>query len=246
MLSCFKSQKTSKMILLLCGSFNPITLMHIQMFQLAKEHLESKGVEVVGGVISPVNDKYGKQGLVPQKHRVEMVKLAIQTSNWIRISEWETLQDEWTKTKNVLQHHQNALKALLKIIGENTSKKVLPSWIPENVDKETKIKLLLGADLLESFAVSGLWDKNDIKAILSNGVVVVGRQGSEPEKFMSKFDFIRKHRKKITIVQNPDAIGSEASSTLARYYISQNQFPTNLLDAAVIQYVKDNNLYKTG
>lgn len=246
MLSCFKSQKNTKMILLLCGSFNPVTLMHIQMFQLAKEHLEKNGVEVIGGVISPVHDKYGKQGLAPQKDRVEMVKLAIQKSNWIRISEWETLQDEWTKTKNVLEHHQRALAALLKIMKENTSKIVLPSWVPENVDKETKIKLLLGADLFDSFAISGLWDKNDLNAILSNGIVVVGRKGSEPEKFMSKFDCLRQHRKKIFIVQNPDAIGSEASSTLARYYISQDQFPDNLLDAAVIQYIKDNKLFKTG
>lgn len=62
--------------------------------------------EVVGGVVSPVHDSYGKNSLVPAKHRSSMVKLALQTSDWIRMSDWEIEQDQWTRTRLTLQYHQ--------------------------------------------------------------------------------------------------------------------------------------------
>jgi len=51
---------TSKVLLLACGSFNPPTLMHLRMFEVAKDTLRRLGTQVVGGVISPVHDGYGK------------------------------------------------------------------------------------------------------------------------------------------------------------------------------------------
>lgn len=44
---------------------------------------------------------------------------------------------------------------------------LLPSWIPENINsfqgKRVQVKLLCGADLLESFAVPGLWNDDDVR-----------------------------------------------------------------------------------
>ena len=41
-------------VLLACGSFNPITNMHLRMFEIAKDALEKKGnFFVAGGIISP-------------------------------------------------------------------------------------------------------------------------------------------------------------------------------------------------
>lgn len=56
--------------------------------------------------MSPVHDKYGKKDLAYSTDRCEMLRLALSTSNWIRISEWESKQDQWTRTRLVLQHHQ--------------------------------------------------------------------------------------------------------------------------------------------
>ncbi|MEQ2211598.1 Nicotinamide/nicotinic acid mononucleotide adenylyltransferase 2 [Xenoophorus captivus] len=56
--------ETSKthVILLSCGSFNPITKGHIHMFEKAREYLHQTGrFIVIGGIISPVHDSYGKQ-----------------------------------------------------------------------------------------------------------------------------------------------------------------------------------------
>jgi nicotinamide mononucleotide adenylyltransferase len=50
----------SKVLLMACGSFNPPTLMHLRMFEVARDTLKRHGYVVIGGVMSPVHDGYGK------------------------------------------------------------------------------------------------------------------------------------------------------------------------------------------
>uniref|UniRef100_A0A8C3DSG0 Retinol binding protein 1 n=1 Tax=Corvus moneduloides TaxID=1196302 RepID=A0A8C3DSG0_CORMO len=95
-------------ILLACGSFNPTTNMHMRLFELARDHLHQTGrYRVIEGIMSPVNDNYGKKGLVSARHRVAMAKLALETSDWIRVDPWESEQETWTETVKVLRHHYN-------------------------------------------------------------------------------------------------------------------------------------------
>lgn len=61
---------------------------------------------VIGGVISPVHDAYGKKELESSTHRLAMLKLALQNHDWIKISNWECKQETWSRTKQVLQHYQ--------------------------------------------------------------------------------------------------------------------------------------------
>lgn len=47
----------------------------------------------------------------------------------------------------------------------------LPGWLPEgikNTDDKINLKLLCGADLLESFAVPGLWSDDDVSIEILN------------------------------------------------------------------------------
>lgn len=122
-------------------------------------------MEVIGGIISPVHDGYGKKGLISQSHRLALLRLATETSSWIRISEWETQQEGWTKTRQTLKYHQNYINSIIRDLnGLNMAN--LPSWIPENIRQikdPVQIKLLCGADLLESFATPGLWDIDDVR-----------------------------------------------------------------------------------
>lgn len=141
---------------------------HIFFAEIAKDHFAELGThEVIGGIVSPVHDAYGKKGLVSQTHRHAMIKLALETSSWIRISDWESQQEAWSRTRSTLQYHQNYLNSIIRDLnGVNTSN--LPNWLPDNV-KQLKdpvhIKLLCGADLLESFATPGLWDNDDVSSI---------------------------------------------------------------------------------
>ncbi|XP_074860753.1 nicotinamide/nicotinic acid mononucleotide adenylyltransferase 3 isoform X2 [Carettochelys insculpta] len=96
------------LVLLACGSFNPITNMHMRLFELARDHLHQTGrYQVIEGIISPVSDNYGKKGLVSARHRIAMAQLALETSDWIRVDPWESEQEKWTETVNVLRHHYN-------------------------------------------------------------------------------------------------------------------------------------------
>jgi nicotinamide mononucleotide adenylyltransferase len=121
-----RAMVTTKVLLLACGSFNPPTLLHLRMFEVARDTLRKQGLQVVGGVISPVHDGYGKevrfflhqvkvfllkfskctQDLAKGEDRLELLQLSTSDSDWIRVSDWEVNQSEWQCTVKVLQHHQ--------------------------------------------------------------------------------------------------------------------------------------------
>lgn len=141
--------------------------MHFRMFEIARDHFSAAGYTILGGIISPVHDSYPKIDLAPAKHRLAMVKLGLQTSEWIRLSDWETLQVEWTRTRQVLQYHQNYINSFLMDSKGNNNSGYIPSWLPMNLLKNSgtdqiQVKLLCGADLLESFATPGLWKDEDV------------------------------------------------------------------------------------
>uniref|UniRef100_A0A8C6ZJL5 Nicotinamide/nicotinic acid mononucleotide adenylyltransferase 3 n=1 Tax=Nothoprocta perdicaria TaxID=30464 RepID=A0A8C6ZJL5_NOTPE len=94
-----------KIVLLACGSFNPITNMHLRLFELAKDYLHETGkYKVIKGIISPVGDAYKKKGLISADHRVTMAKLATKTSDWVEVDDWESCQSEWLETLKVLRY----------------------------------------------------------------------------------------------------------------------------------------------
>lgn len=149
-------------------------LFYFLFVEIARDHLHRMGHHVVvGGVISPVHDAYAKKELAPATHRCSMLRLALQDSDWIRLCTWETRQNAWTRTRASLQYHQNLLNLFL--FDTNDVRNNVPEedleWIPENIrnsEDQTpiQIKLLCGADLLESFGKSDLWMEEDVSPIL--------------------------------------------------------------------------------
>jgi nicotinamide mononucleotide adenylyltransferase len=52
-------------VLVACGSFSPVTYLHLRMFEMARDYIKQQTqFEVVGGYLSPVNDQYKKPGLL--------------------------------------------------------------------------------------------------------------------------------------------------------------------------------------
>lgn len=74
--------------------------------EIARDHLYKFGTEVIGGIVSPVHDGYGKAELLTATHRIAMLKLALQSSDWIKLSHWESQQETWTRTRHTLEYHQ--------------------------------------------------------------------------------------------------------------------------------------------
>lgn len=62
--------ESTRVVLLACGCYNPPTIMHLRMFEAARDFLESRHrCNVVEGIMSPVADCFGKPELVAAKHR---------------------------------------------------------------------------------------------------------------------------------------------------------------------------------
>ena len=168
-------------VLLACGSFNPPTNMHLRLFgklslwwnyfyfgiihalflELAKDYLDSKGIKVLGGIISPVNDCYPKKGLLPSSHRINMVQAAIADYEFVKCSTWEADQDKWTRTRAVLEEYKKQIAHACK---DPSSK---ADWLPDisNDQQQPQLLLLCGGDLLETFSVPDLWKDEDVSTI---------------------------------------------------------------------------------
>lgn len=64
------------LLLVACGSFSPITYLHLRMFEMAADYVKfSTDFELIGGYLSPVSDAYRKAGLASAEHRYEISRL---------------------------------------------------------------------------------------------------------------------------------------------------------------------------
>eukprot|EP00058_Branchiostoma_floridae_P024503 XP_002609993.1 hypothetical protein BRAFLDRAFT_247568 [Branchiostoma floridae] len=220
-----------RVVLLACGCFNPITNMHLRLFELARDHLEKTGLyKVIEGIISPAHDKYGKKGLVPSTDRIAMAQLALSTSDWVRVDSWESEQKGWLETAVVARH--------LKRQVQNNSTAVASG--------DVQLKLLCGADLLESFAVPKLWRDEHIKELVSDfGLVVISRAGSNPEKFIYESDVLSKYKNNIHLVT--EWIQNEISATKIRQELRslrRKESVRYLVPDPVINYINEHQLYQ--
>nr|XP_042092222.1 nicotinamide/nicotinic acid mononucleotide adenylyltransferase 3 isoform X1 [Ovis aries]XP_042092235.1 nicotinamide/nicotinic acid mononucleotide adenylyltransferase 3 isoform X1 [Ovis aries] len=255
-------------VLLACGSFNPITNMHLRLFEVARDHLHQTGrYRVIGGIISPVNDNYGKKDLVSARHRVAMARLALQTSDWIRVDSWESEQAQWMETVKVLRHHHSELLRSLPQMedpdqGSASSPAsaalgfypVVSSWClmgPCQLEFQSashgspavpELKLLCGADFLKTFQTPNLWKDTHIQEIVEKfGLVCVTRAGHDPKGYVLDSPILQRYQDQIHLAREP--VQNEISATYVRWALSQGQSVKYLLPDAVISYIREHNLY---
>ena len=230
-------------VLILCGSFNPPTNMHMQLFNLAKDSLSEKNIKVVAGIISPTHDEYKDQKptLITSKHRVAMVQLALATNPWIKCSTWEAEQQGWTRMVKVLEYHARIIKDSTCLESGKFCHPLFPeislsSRMP--LTAHPRLMLLCGGDLLESFSI---WSDKHIETIARDfGLVVITRVGSNPEQYVDQHPILRLYKDNIQIVLS-DA--NCISSTEVRKAVNQGQSITDLVAESVSQYIEDNKIY---
>ncbi|XP_066547522.1 nicotinamide/nicotinic acid mononucleotide adenylyltransferase 1 [Amia ocellicauda] len=248
----------TKVVLLACGSFNPTTHMHLRMFELARDHLQHSGnYKVVKGIISPVGDSYKKKGLIEAHHRIAMATLATESSDWLKVDPWEGEQAEWVETAKVIRHHQEELYTgeVSKCEDEVDTVKIgrKRRWesregVPVKQESQPtsndapRIKLLCGADVLESFAVPNLWKQEDITEIVGKyGLVCITRQGYDVEKFIYQSDILWKYRNNIHLVK--EWITNEISATKVRRALRRGLSVKYLVPDPVVDYIHSHQLY---
>ncbi|OBS75453.1 hypothetical protein A6R68_13980 [Neotoma lepida] len=213
------SEKT-EVVLLACGSFNPITNMHLRLFELAKDHMNATGkYRVIKGIISPVGDAYKKKGLIPAYHRIIMAELATKNSHWVEVDTWESLQKEWVETVKVLS-------------------------LAVQQDSGHEGPTVESGDLLESFSVPNLWKIEDITQIVANyGLICITRTGSDAQKFIYESDVLWRHQSNIHLVD--EWITNDISSTKIRRALRRGQSIRYLVPDLVQEYIENHNLYSS-
>ena len=77
---------------------------------MAKDYVQDQSeFELLGAYFSPVSSTYKKAGLAHYKHRVSMLELAVQESDWIMVDSWEARQRETQRTAIVMDHFETHL-----------------------------------------------------------------------------------------------------------------------------------------
>lgn len=213
-------------VLVSCGSFSPITYLHLRMFEMARDHLNSTGWDVLGGFASPVSDGYGKKDLATADDRFEMVRRALLTSDWVSLDRWEGSKEQWTRTQLTLEHFQQQVDAAC---GSHHGARV-------------RVQLLCGSDLLDSFNTPNLWLPEDMTAILQrHGVCVIERDTNATSEVVFGNDLLYANREHIAMVKQH--IANDISSTKIRLCLRRGLSIKYLTPDPVIDYILQRRLY---
>ena len=89
-------------ILVLQGSFNPVTNAHIEMINVTHNYLKDIGYTINDQLIIPTSDSYPYKKLESNEHRSKMIQLAIKNTD-IHMSNIETSHNKWMRTRDVME-----------------------------------------------------------------------------------------------------------------------------------------------
>ncbi|KAF9268569.1 Nucleotidylyl transferase [Marasmius fiardii PR-910] len=214
-------------VLVACGSFSPLTYLHLRMFEMAKDYArQNTDFEIVGGYLSPVSDMYKKPGLLSAEHRVAMCRLATE-GTWLMIDPWEAFQS-YQRTAVVLDHFDyelNTLRGGVKTI--------------DGEQRNVRVILLAGSDLISTMSEPGVWSYTDLDHILGRyGCFIIERAGTDVEQAT---DSLARWRNNIYIISQ--LIQNDVSSTKVRLFLRRGLSVRYLLPSAVVDYIERNGLY---
>lgn len=227
-----RDETKSPLVLIACGSFSPITYLHLRMFEMALDAVSDQTrFEVIGGYYSPVSDHYKKAGLAPAHHRVRMCELASErTSSWLMVDAWESLQPTYQRTATVLDHFNYEINVKRRGIASSNGR------------RGVKIMLLAGGDLIESMGEPNVWAEADLQHILGRyGCMIVERTGSDVRSFLLSHDIMYEHRHNVLVIKQ--LIYNDISSTQVRLFIRRNMSVQYLTPNSVILYIYKKRLY---
>ncbi|KAI9827882.1 MAG: hypothetical protein M1826_006188 [Phylliscum demangeonii] len=213
-----------------CGSFSPITYLHLRMFEMAADYVRlSTDYELVGGYLSPVSDDYQKAGLVSAQDRVNMCELAVeQTSTWLMVDGWEARQPEYQPTAVVLDHFEHEINEVLGGVVTATGER-----------RHVQVSLLAGADLIQTMSLPGVWSDQDLDHILGRyGSFIIERSGTNIDLALAS---LRRWRSNIHLI--PQLIHNDVSSTKIRQFLRREMSVRYLIPASVIEYIEDHDLF---
>ncbi|GAA5840306.1 hypothetical protein JCM9279_002341 [Rhodotorula babjevae] len=243
------SDKTP-LVLVACGSYSPVTFLHLRLFEMARDDATfNTQFHVIGGYLSPVNDRYRKLGLASAKHRVAMCDQAVDdTSDWLMVDPWEARQPRYLPTAQVLDHFDHELNTVrggadVVVVDPRTGER-------RTEKRRVRIMLLAGSDLILTMSEPGVWAEKDLHHILGiYGLYIIERSESELDQTIFSSSSVHSrsplalYRHNIHMVEQ--TVRNDVSSTKVRLFIRKGMSVKYLIPTVVIRYITRHGLYRT-
>ncbi len=223
-------------VLVACGSFSPVTLLHLRMFEVARDAIarHPAALQVVGGLLSPVADGYAKAGLAPASDRLAMLRLATASNALLGVDAWEAGQGGGAvRTVLVLASVRERLARALPVCP--------------------RVILLAGLDLVQTFDRPGCWLDEDVEEIAAQyGIAVLDRTAdalaAAPlgapalRAWLARHRILSRHLDRILVVEQD--VPNATSSTLVRRLVAEGRSIRYLVPDGVAEYVEGHGLFR--
>ncbi|KAJ8904036.1 hypothetical protein NDN08_000566 [Rhodosorus marinus] len=208
-------------VLVECGSFNPVTVFHLLLLELARDVIErEEGMIVLGGLLSPVGDAYGKPGLASSEDRLKMCELAAQSSSWIDVCSVECDSEVFLPTWKVLVMIREDLCAY--------------------TNRAVHVKLVCGEDLVHSMPK---WAPENVENLFQQAsLLVMPRSGAKSNENLLDADVYQRRPEKFKLLGN--SLAFNVSSSEIRKRVSEDRSIKYLTCDPVIQYIEERRLYR--
>ena len=190
------------------GSFNPVTKAHVD---LALEIVKMFNMDKV--IFVPVGDNYNKKGLINEKHRYNMLKIATNSYKDLEISDIELNQDRNLTTLEAFQK------------------------IEESYDEISKY-YIIGADNLYKMILS-----KDLEILAQKYKYIVIQRGIIDAKEIIKSNEILKENKKNFYIMENTKHNDTSSTEVRKNLESGNNNLESILQKEVLNYIEKNRLY---
>lgn len=196
------------------SSFDPITNVHLWTASTVAHRCKLDQV-----IFLPCSNKRkDKRMNTDDKHRWNMVQLAIQGNERFIADDYEMLQDVW------------------KITTYETLK-----YFKQKYNND-EIYFIMGADLLIDIG-EGKWGNADL-LVKENKFIVMARDGIDMVKAISKSPILRNNDDGSTFHLIDKGLAMEISSTYIREEFKLGGEPRYLLPESCYEYIKTNQLYQ--
>lgn len=191
------------------GSFNPVTNAHIYIaLDIIKKYKLDKVIFV------PVGNKYNKIGLIDEKHRYNMLKIATKQYDKLEVSNIELNSDRNFKAIEVFE-----------IINQK--------YI------DTDIYFIIGADNLYKMP---MW--KNLEKLVTYKYIVIKRNTLDCNELINSNEILKKHKDKFNIIENNEHNMDSATKVRVKLSNKDLTNLDKYINKEVVSYITENNLYK--
>lgn len=187
------------------GSFNPPTYGHID---LAENTVKEFGLDKLFFV--PVGNNYNKKGLIDEKHRYNMLKMACENKSSLDVSDIELNSNKNFNASEVFKMIQSKYN-------------------------EDEVYFVLGADNLEKMPN---WD--NLQELSKYNYIILERGNKKVEDIIANNQFLRDNRNRFKIIKDQELMNISSTQLRNAINSKNIKDAEKITDKKIIDYYRNN------